>query len=203
MVSSIKDDSRRNDAIGSLANGLLSDHRDAAVTLIAQVPPEASVHLTDFLENWCREDPKAAFPECARRMDALSPGDPIRKDFADFFKNNFAGSNANDGDPLPIANFLVADANPDRTPWIEEVTRAWAQRDFAGAMQWMDAQNDPAVRERAIAGVAEGGPGMPPRMPRSGSRRFPRVRCTTRPSAVLRAAHFSPTPIRRSRGFGR
>ncbi len=156
LVSSIKDDSRRYGAIGALAWDLCSDHREAAVALIAAVPPEASEHLASFLENWCREDPKAALPECARRMDALSPDDPIRKEFADFFKNNFAGINANEGDPLPIANFLVADANPERIPWIEEVTRAWAQRDFAAARQWMDAQNDPAVRAHAVAGVAEG-----------------------------------------------
>ena len=90
------------------------------------------------------------------RGDAVSATPFIRKEFANYFKYTFASSNAIDGDPSPIADFLVADANPERTPWIEEVTRAWAQHDFAAALQWMDAQNDPAVRERAIAGVAEG-----------------------------------------------
>jgi hypothetical protein len=156
LIASIKDDSRRYRAVGGIAEEILRDHQDSAGPLAALVPPEQSMAINEFLDYWCHLDPKAGLAECARRMDALDPGDPVRKRFESFFKNNYTINAANEKDPQPVAEFLAQDTNPERAQWFSRVLTAWAQRDAADALQWVNAQTDPSVRDRAISGLAEG-----------------------------------------------
>ena len=156
FISSIQDPGTRYSAIDSVADHLLDTNRDAAMSLVATVPPEESMSLLDFLDDLCQHDPKVGLAECARRMDAFDPDDPVRKRFSEWVSSDFVIGNSGEGNPQPYAEFLAADSDPERSQWLSGVMADWAQRNTADALQWVNAQTDPQVRSRAIAGLAAG-----------------------------------------------